>query len=139
MAQHTHRLIRADNGNTVVEVVRAATNIWSRFVGLQFRSALPKNQGLLIVPCSSIHTMFVRFALDVFFLAKDGTVIEVHRDVRPWKIAMPKQRSHAVLETTAGALDLEAGTQIAIESPADQLQSSLKFLAGANKSEATAC
>lgn len=135
----TLRLVRTDTGATIVEVLQAATNIWSRFLGLQFRSALPPAQGLLIVPCSSIHTMFVRFALDVFFLSEDGTVTEVRRDVRPWKIAIPKQRSHAVLETTAGTLDLEPGTQVAIESPADQLQSSLKFLAGTKKPEATAC
>ena len=122
----------------MVEVLLTATNVWSRFVGLQFRRQLPVNYGLLIVPCSSIHTMFVRFALDVFFLSPEGTVTEVRRDVRPWKIALPKQKSHAVLETTAGALDLESGTQLCIGSQSNQLPSSLSFLAG-EQSEAQPC
>lgn len=139
MPHQTHTLIRSDTGATVVEALRAATNLWTRFVGLQFREAIPPTHGLLIVPCSSIHTMFVRFALDVFFLSNDGTVTEVHRNVRPWRIAIPKVGSHAVLETTAGALDLDSGTRIAIDLPADELPPLMKFLAGAKKAEATSC
>ena len=124
------KLVRTDTGTTAIEMLHAATTIWSRFVGLQFRSGLPNTHGLLIVPCSSIHTMFVRFALDVFFISKDGVVIEVRREVRPWKIALPKKKAHAVLETSAGAIELEAGTQVCIKSTTAKLPSSLRFLAG---------
>ena len=129
-------LVRTDTGATVVDRLHVATTIWSRFVGLQFRRSLPTAEGMLIAPCSSIHTMFVRFALDVFFLSKEGTVTDVRRDVRPWRVALPKQKSHAVLETTAGAIELEAGTKLCIPSNATQLPSTLRFLAG---SEETRC
>ena len=132
-------LFRTDTGAKVIEVLHTATNIWSRFVGLQFRRALPPNEALLIVPCSSIHTMCVRFALDVFFLSEHGEVTEVRRNVRPWKVALPNQSSHAVLETTAGAIDLDAGTKLYIKPTSDKLPSPLRFLAGAKQSEAQPC
>ena len=43
---------------------------------------LDRDQALVIAPCSSIHTAFMRFPIDVVFAARDGRVVKVARDVR---------------------------------------------------------
>lgn len=69
--------------------------------------------GLLIPRCSSVHTFGMRFALDLYFLDREGRVISVRRAVPPRRIAWQRGAS-AVLEIpaaeggeTAPAQDLE--------------------------------
>ena len=109
------KLVRKDNGAVIIDVLHVANTIWTRFVGLQFKRTLPTGHGLLIVPCSSIHTICVRFAIDVFFLSDQGEVTEIHRNIRPWRFAIPSKRSFAVLETAAGEIDLEEGTKVVMD------------------------
>ena len=122
-------LLRADDGATVVEKLHSATNIWTRFVGLQFRRNFPDGHGLLIVPCRSIHTMFVRFAIDVCFLSQEGIVVEIQKSVRPWKILFPQQPAYAVLEMSAGQAKMEQGTELQVNVPHTSLPRALRFLA----------
>src|SRR5205823_4786866 len=69
------RLIRADTGAVVVRTLEVADGLWSRFWGWQFgRSAAP-GVGLLLVPCASVHTFFMRFAIDVLLLDRGGVVL----------------------------------------------------------------
>src|SRR5256885_10504814 len=42
-------------------------------------------EGLLLRPASSVHTFFMRFAIDVVFLTPDGDVVKVASNVRPWR------------------------------------------------------
>ncbi|HAA49358.1 MAG TPA: DUF192 domain-containing protein [Planctomycetaceae bacterium] len=122
------RLRRVDTGTVLVDVLHVASTIWSRFCGLQLRRPLPPGHGMLLVPCRSIHTMFVRFAIDVLFLSEEGVVNEVRRDVRPWRVVVPRHPVHAVLEMAAGSVDVETGTAVSVESPDGTVPVSLTFL-----------
>jgi uncharacterized protein len=44
---------------------------------------------------------FMRFAIDVVFVGRDGEVVKVARNVRPWRIAAAR-RAKAALELAAG-------------------------------------
>ena len=88
----------------VVNGVRAevASTFWQRFMGLMGRSPLPPGEGLLIPRCSSIHTCFMRFAIDATFLDGDDNVVKVVRNIRPWRLCVwGGRRAAKVLETTA--------------------------------------
>lgn len=61
---------------------------------------------LVIAPCSSIHTAFMRFPIDAVFVTRDGTVSRVFADVAPWRVrASPG--AFAVIELAAGAAGRE--------------------------------
>jgi uncharacterized protein len=75
--------------------------MWPRMKGLLGRSELPAGEGVLIRPAPSVHTFFMRFAIDVVFLSRDGEVLKVAHDVKPWR-ARSCRRAHAVLELAAG-------------------------------------
>jgi uncharacterized membrane protein (UPF0127 family) len=72
-----------------------------RLKGLLGRSALPPGEGILIRPAASIHTCFMRFAIDVVFLDRNGIVLRTVQRLRPWRAA-GQRRARAVLELAAG-------------------------------------
>ena len=89
--------------------VQVADTFLSRLRGLMLRSpqSLPMGTGLLIVPCTSIHMMFMRFAIDVVYLAEDYTVVKTVKNVRPWLgiSACFKKGTWAVLELPIGSIE----------------------------------
>ena len=57
---------------------------------------------LLLRPAKSVHTLGMRFAIDVAHLDADLCVVRV-TTMRPWRLGRPVRRAHAVLEAEAGA------------------------------------
>ena len=78
-----------------------ADNPWRRLRGLLGRRSLAAGEGLLLRPSPSIHTWFMRFAIDVVFLDRDLRVLRVVDSLRPWRFAGCRGAS-AVLELAAG-------------------------------------
>lgn len=63
--------------------VPVATTPLSRLLGLALLSRERAGPGLLIPRCRSIHTLGMRFPLDVLFLDGEGRVIDLRRAVPP--------------------------------------------------------
>ena len=57
-----------------VRVERAST-VLGRMRGLLGRSGLPQGEALLLEPCASIHTLFIRFPIDAVFLSRELLVL----------------------------------------------------------------
>lgn len=70
--------------------VFVARSFRSRLLGLAFLTHLPRECGLLIPRCSSVHTFGMRFALDVLFLDEHGEVLHVLRRVPPRRVVRVK-------------------------------------------------
>lgn len=58
---------------------------------------------LLLTPASSVHTVRMRFAIDVAYLDRELRVLSV-RTMRPGRIGRPRLRARHVLEAEAGAM-----------------------------------
>ena len=102
------------NGTEVIAAMEVADSFLTRLRGLQFRKSLQEGHGLLVVPCSSIHTCFMRFAIDVAFLGKDGVVTRVTRNLRPWRIAFAPRGTHATLEVVADSFPAKEGDRLSL-------------------------
>ena len=111
----TFRLVSETTGKTVVAELRVADGFWSRLIGLQFRRPLPADAGLLLVPCNSVHTCFLRFPIDVVFLDGKGSILAIRRHLRPWRLAWGPRKSYAVLEVLAGSADVNPGEKLRVE------------------------
>jgi len=73
-----------------------------RTKGLLGRDGLAPGTGLLIRKCNCVHTLFMRFAIDATFLDRDGNVVKVVRNIRPWRPWIwGGWRAVSVLETAA--------------------------------------
>jgi uncharacterized protein len=81
----------------------AAFDSATRRQGLLGRGRLAEGEALVLAPCSSVHTAFMRFPIDLIFLDRGGRVLSVASSVRPWRIRAA-WRAFAVVELEAGAL-----------------------------------
>lgn len=90
-----------DDGNVVCEHCLLAETAFARLRGLLGRSGLSSGEGMLLRPASSVHTAFMRFAIDVVFLDRGDRVLKVAAELAPWRMAACKG-ARAVLELPAG-------------------------------------
>jgi hypothetical protein len=66
------------------------------------RRSLPEGGALLITPCASVQTLFMRFAIDIVFLDGDGRVVKVVPALKPYRVAFGGRGAHSALELPAG-------------------------------------
>ena len=87
--------------HVVCDTCVVADTFATRLRGLLGRRSLPSGEGLLIRRESSVHTCFMRFAIDVVFLDADLRVLRVDSNVGPWRLKACRG-AQAVLELRAG-------------------------------------
>ena len=80
---------------------RVASSFLARFRGLMLTSSLEPGTGLLFPRTRSVHTHFMRYAIDVVFLDDRQRVVRIAAGLRPWRFAAAKGAA-AVLELPAG-------------------------------------
>ncbi|HEY6767809.1 MAG TPA: DUF192 domain-containing protein [Candidatus Sulfotelmatobacter sp.] len=81
-----------------------ANTHWSRLCGLMGASSadFAQGRGLWIVPCHGVHTLAMRFPIDVVYLSSDRTVVHVEKQLRPWRFAPIRMQAATVLELPSG-------------------------------------
>jgi uncharacterized membrane protein (UPF0127 family) len=126
------RLINAASGQVVVARLYVADRFLARLIGLQFRRPLPAGEALLLAPCRSIHTCWLRFPLDLVCLDAQGTVVQTRQGVRPWRIVRGHPRTFGILEASMGQLQrVRVGDRLRYlpGSPSARIPRRLRFLA----------
>jgi uncharacterized protein len=112
--------VTLEDGRVVCERCVVAETALSRMRGLLGRARLERGEGLLLRPAGSIHTWFMRFAIDAVFVDGDDRVVRAVSDLRPWRIAACRG-ARAVVELAAGECErvgLAAGERLVLSSPA---------------------
>ena len=81
-------MIKNVTKNTVIaENELVARTFWDRGTGLIFRKFINGKMDCMIFErCSSLHTFFMRYKFDIFFVDKSKKVIKLYEDARPWRI-----------------------------------------------------
>ncbi len=97
------RVVNRSRGLTLAERAELAESVWSRFLGLMGRPALPPGAGLVLRPGGAIHTLFLGMPLDVLHLDGAGRVTHVLRAIRPWRLGPLFVGRGATVELPAGA------------------------------------
>jgi len=79
---------------------------WTRLRGLlgASESDFRNGRGLWIVPCRGVHTLAMRFPIDVVYLDRDGTVVHIDENLKPWRFARVRMQAASVLELPRQAL-----------------------------------
>jgi hypothetical protein len=100
-------------GGGEIEVVQAH-GLRSRMVGLLGQRALPERTALLIPRCDSVHTVGMRFPLDVVFARRADPeapleIVVVHPEVAPGRFARVRRRGTGMRRRELCALELAAG------------------------------
>lgn len=98
------RLVNVSRGSLVAARVERAERPLQRMRGLLGRSGLAEGEALLLAPCASIHTFFMRFPLDVLFLDRDLHVLRALESLPPWRATRLHLRAACAVELAAGSL-----------------------------------
>ncbi len=94
-------IVNLSQEQVVCERAFIADRPLARMRGLLGRSDLPTGEGLLLRPAPAIHTMFMRFAIDVLFLDPYFKVIKIVDSLPPWH-SVGARDARTVVELAAG-------------------------------------
>jgi len=110
-------IINETKNVTLAEKVITASTIFKRMKGLLGLDKLGAQYAMVIKPCNSIHTFFMRFPIDVLFLGKDKKVIKAITNMPPFRVSPIYIKSLLVVELPAGVIESTAtsvGDQLSI-------------------------
>jgi uncharacterized membrane protein (UPF0127 family) len=104
-------------GTVLGDAITLANTSETRRTGLLKHNRLDPGTGLWIVPCESVHTFFMKFAIDLVYVDRKHKVRKVRHAVGPWRLSACLA-AHSILELppgTARQTGTVAGDELAFE------------------------
>jgi hypothetical protein len=98
------RIINETRSACLADNVILADTFFTRLRGLLGRPVLEPGWCLVLKPCRSVHTMFMNFSIDVMFVDKNGRVVSLAGDMKPFRFSPVVPDSRLVVELPAGTL-----------------------------------
>jgi uncharacterized membrane protein (UPF0127 family) len=98
-------LANAATGSVIAQQLSRPTGWLRRTIGLLGRDGLEAGEGLWLERCWGVHTVGMRFSLDILFLDAEFRIVAFERNVRPGRLAVVYASSYHVIELPAGTLD----------------------------------
>ena len=84
-------MIKNITKNTIIaEKELTARSFFRRATGLIFKKFDKNMDAMIFEKCSSLHTCFIFFKFDIFFVDKSKKVITLYKDASPWRIFSAK-------------------------------------------------
>ena len=121
-------LVNATKKTVVSDRCRFANSVFKRMIGLLNRKALAQGEGLLLDRCYGIHTIGMRFPIDVLFLDKELQVMRAVSALPPFRTCVVKHAIY-VLELPVGSIQRSqttAGDQIQMRTVTQETSSLTK-------------
>ncbi|MBX3020838.1 MAG: DUF192 domain-containing protein [Bdellovibrionales bacterium] len=106
--------------STLIPYLEVASTWWPRTKGLIGRTHLPDDQALWILRCNSIHTFFMKFAIDLVFVDRKMVVKKTYSRVKPARLVLPVWGAASVIELAPGFLEkhpVAIGEQLHVDHP----------------------
>ena len=98
--------------NELIDIkITNANSFFKRFKGLMGKKDIDFAMLFYNLKDSSIHTHFMRFDIDVYFLDKNKVIFE-KVTLKPWKFYKPKKQARYILETKKDCLKLKVGDEL---------------------------
>lgn len=98
------RIVDVTLGTDLATKVDVAGTFGRRFLGLMGRAVLVPGAGLLLTPCSSVHTWFMRFPIDLVYLDAGWRVLHTVEALAPFRLGPYVRGTRHVLELPAHRL-----------------------------------
>ncbi len=106
-AAGSHQLVEASTDTVLATRLEPAFSLQDRKRGLLGRRMFEAGSAIMLAPCGSIHTFFMKFSIDVIFALRDGRILAIYHELKPWRLAATL-RGFAAIELPAGTLDRTA-------------------------------
>ena len=99
------KYINGTSNEVIAHKVFTGDNFFRRLFGLLFKRPLNNGEALLIKGCKSIHTMGMRYSIDVLFIDEGGKVLSIFKNMGPWRFTPYIAEAESVLESRFGSLN----------------------------------
>jgi len=96
----------------ILHDIEVAESFFSKLTGLIFKKNLKEGSGFLIENCNNIHTLWMRFPIDVLYLDEGGRILHMLYSVKPFRFTSSIKGAVKVLEIkskAAAGLGLKVG------------------------------
>ncbi len=118
MKQAAAKVIRREQGTervvATIESLQKTESALERARGLLARAPLTSRSGLWIVPCNSVHSFFMAYAIDLAYLDENDCICRLVNNLKPWRGSVCFS-ARSVVELAAGEasrLGLSVGDKI---------------------------
>ncbi|MBI2609120.1 MAG: DUF192 domain-containing protein [Deltaproteobacteria bacterium] len=98
------RIENKKEGKIVAEKAMLADTFFSRLKGLLGTKKLDKGEALILEPCQSVHTFFMKYDLDIIFLNKENIVIGVAEHLKPNRLSAFYRHASKAVELPSGSI-----------------------------------
>ena len=89
------------NNEIILETLHYANGFIDRLLGLIPYKRLSENEGMFLTECSSIHTFFMNFPIDCFFIDKCFKVVKIKRNIPPMNVAIGSFSTKHIIEVSS--------------------------------------
>ncbi len=89
--------------NIIIPKVKQTETIVERTQGLLGKPPLGEDEALWIIPCNSIHTIGMKYSLDIIYVNRSGKVEKIIENILPLRASFCLS-AHSTIELKAGAV-----------------------------------
>jgi uncharacterized membrane protein (UPF0127 family) len=102
------KIFNLTKNTLLAENAMLADNPFSRTKGLLGRKGLNPGEALVLKPCNSIHTFFMRFPIDVIFVNRQLKVVAAIPALKPYRLSRIYFSAGMAIELPTGGLALSS-------------------------------
>lgn len=108
------KLINKTKNKIIAEHVEVANTVFKKMKGLLGREKIKKGEGLRLLSCNNIHSLFMKFEFDAIFIDKYNKVKKLSEKIPQWTLLKICFGADSVIELPAGTIK-ETGAEIGDE------------------------
>ena len=106
------RILKLIYQNKEIDLVECKS-FFSRFKGFMLKKNI--NYALLFKRCNSIHTFFMKEAIDVIFCNDDNIILYYYKDLSPGKVILPRKDATRVFELPVNYFDINISDKLEVK------------------------
>lgn len=90
--------------------IKYCNSFKSRLMGFMFKKNF--DYALCFPKCNSIHTFFMREKIDVYMTDKDYNILYIKKNMKPWKVILPKKGVYYTFEFPINKVDYKEKVKV---------------------------
>ena len=98
------KLVNCATNEIIADKLLMKGSFFGRLWGLLGATKLGEGEGIILKPCTQIHTFFMRMRIDAVFIGSNLEVLRVIENMGPWRLSPLLLKSVYTVELGAGAL-----------------------------------
>lgn len=98
------KVVNLTSNEVLADQAQFAKTFLTRLKGLMFRKEIEPGECLILHPCNSIHTFFMRFPIDVLFVSKENKVVHAIENISPNAVSPIVRSAARVVELPVGTI-----------------------------------